>query len=90
MGKLNKTVKDLVLNDIVGTTIWHGETNADNDSLNNMEASYELALALLANIKDNAMLSDYAVQTASGERLNNRAKDMLKDIKEEADLEFTL
>lgn len=90
MSKLQKSVKDLILDSVVGKMHWHGETYADKVSLENMEAAYELALALIADIKDNATLAGNAVATYSGEQLNNRAKAMLKDIKEEADLEFEL
>ena len=90
MSKLQKPVKDLVLDNIVGTFHWHGETYADDESYDNQEAAYELVLALIAGIQDNATLASNAVATASGNRLNERAKDMLKNIKEDCDLEFTL
>lgn len=81
MSKLDKSNKDLVLDSIIGKMYWHGETYADEESLNNMEAGYELVLDLIESIYDNATLSPNAVATASGNALNERAKDMLEYIK---------
>lgn len=81
MSKLQKSNKDLILDTIIGKMYWHGETYADADSLENMEAGYELALALIDSIYDNARLAPNAVATSSGKKLNERAKDMLKYIK---------
>lgn len=81
MSKLDTPTKDLILGKMIGSMYWHGETNADNASFENMEAAYELALALIDSIYDNATLAPNAVATDSGERLNKRAKDMLAYIK---------
>lgn len=85
MSKLEGSQKSLVLDSIVGGMSWHGETYVDEKSLENMEAGYELALALIDSIYDNAALAPNAVATASGQRLNKRAIDMLKYIKDICD-----
>lgn len=77
MSKLEVQAKDLVLNSIIGKMYWHGETYADEKSLENMEAAYELALDLVENIYANATLAPNAVATISGNRLNTRAKEMI-------------
>lgn len=82
MSKLEKTVSDLILKDIVGDIDWYGETYHDSNSLDNMEASYELALSLIDGIYKNATLARNAVETHSGARLNKRAKEMLEYIEE--------
>lgn len=85
MSKLNQGVKEMVLDKIVGKMHWHGETYGDEQSSENMEAAYELTLALLAGIYDNATLAPNAVATASGKKLHDRAIDMLRSIKDMAD-----
>ena len=82
MSKLEQANKDLILDSIVGKMHWHGETYADNRSTQNMEVAFELALALIDGIYDNATLAPNAVATYSGKQLSDRAKAMLKTIKE--------
>lgn len=77
MSSLYESNKDLILDHIIGKMYWHGGTNADNESLKNMEAGYELALALIDSIYDNANIATNAAATHSGQKLQNRAKDML-------------
>lgn len=81
MSKLQSSNKDLILNSIIGKMHWHGETYADEQSLENMESAYDLALSLIESIYDNATLSKNAVDTFSGGKLNKRAKEMLAYIK---------
>lgn len=82
MSKLEQSNKDLILDSIIGQMWWHGETNADNSSLDNMEAGYELALALVDSIYDNANLAKNAAATYSGQKLQKRAKEMLAYIED--------
>lgn len=79
---LDEGVKDLVLNKIIGSTEWHGETYADEKSLENMEKANELALSLIEMLYRNADLAPNAVATFSGKALNERAVAMLRYIKE--------
>lgn len=81
MSKLEPANKTLIMDKIVGKMHWHGETYADAESLENMEVAYELAIALMDNIYDNATLAPNAVATSSGEKLNKRAKAMLDQLK---------
>lgn len=81
MSKLDGTVKDLILYKIIGNMNWHGETYADEKSLENMEAAFELVSALIDSIYNNADLASNAVATSSGLELNKRAKNMMAEIK---------
>jgi len=82
MSKLEQANKDLILDSIVGKMFWHGETYADQENVENMEKAFELAPALIDGIYDNATLAPNAVATYSGKTLSDRAKAMLKTIKE--------
>lgn len=83
MSKLFKSFYDVLIEDIIGDTSWHGETYADETSLVNMEKIETLIFPLLHHIQDNARLPDNAKQTASGKKLQEQAESILKALKEQ-------
>jgi len=73
--------KELILDSIIGSTEWYGETYHDNDSFTNMIKANELALELIELMYKNATLAQNARDTFSGAKLQTQAKEMLNYIK---------
>lgn len=80
MSKLFHSFYDVLMEDVIGDTSWHGETNADNRSIQNMEKVEVLLLKLLDLVNDNANLSSNAIGTISGQKLKVQAEKILKGI----------
>lgn len=80
MNKLFKSGFDLIIDDLVGDTSWHGETYSDNDSYENVEKMSMLLYKLIDKLRDNANLPENAVATASGKKLKEQAEHYLKQL----------
>lgn len=85
MSKLFKATFDVILEDLVGDTSWHGETNADAQSFDNINALEPLLFKLLERVTDNARLPDNALATASGQKLQKQAQAMVNRLKAECE-----
>ena len=81
MSAIEQANKDLIINSIIGSTEWHGDTWADNKSFTNIIKANELALELIELMYKNATLASNAVATASGAKLQQQSKEMLQYIK---------
>lgn len=81
MSKLFSSFYDVLLDDVLGSTSWHGETNADNESYQNMDMVEVLITPLLDRVISNYNLPENALATASGQKLQKQAERLLNQIK---------